>query len=146
MDGLSSFYPVLEGIDYLVNSDSEVALFQFTSSIHSFEQYQCKVCKQQNNLTMQVNLGHCLIPFHMFLTQIITGWKAPTPIFMNSMFMKKNSPFTRFISNKITKLAETGITNNLYKRHVISEPNCKSIQVKGQKFAKENLKSLNIQI
>ena len=45
MDGLSSFYPVLEGIDYLVNSDSEVALFQFTSSIHSFKQYQCKVCK-----------------------------------------------------------------------------------------------------
>ena len=45
MDGLSSFYPVLEGIDYLVNSESEVALFQFTSSIHSFEQYQCKVCK-----------------------------------------------------------------------------------------------------
>ena len=65
---------------------------------------------------------------------------------MNSMFMKKNSPFTRFISHKITKLAETGIANNLYKRHVISEPNCKSIQVKGQKIANENLKSLNIQI
>ena len=95
---------------------------------------------------MQVNLGHCLIPFHTFLTQLITGWKAPTPIFMNSMFMKKNSQFTRFISHKITTLAETGITNNLYKRHVISEPNCKSIQVKGQKIAKENLKNLNIQI
>ena len=95
---------------------------------------------------MQVNLGHCLIHFHTFLTQIITGWKAPTPIFTDSMFMKMNSPFTRFISHKITKLAETGITNNLSKRHVISEPNCKSIQVKGQKIAKENLKSLNIQI
>ena len=85
---------------------------------------------------MQVNLGHCLIQFHTFLTQIITGWKAPTPIFTDSMFMKKNSPFTRFISYEIIKLAETGITNNLSKRHVISEPNCKPTQVKGQKISK----------
>ena len=81
-----------------------------------------------------------------FLKQIIEAWKAPTLSFTISMYMKKNSLFTRFFSHKITKLAETGITNNLYKRHVISEPNCKSIQVKGQKIAKENLKSLNIQI
>ena len=42
MEGLSSFYPVLEGIDYLVNSDTEVALFQFMN-LHSFQEYQCKV-------------------------------------------------------------------------------------------------------
>ena len=52
------------------------------------------------------------------------------------MFMRKNSPFTRFISYKIVKLAETGITNNLSKRHVISEPNCKPTQAKGQKISK----------
>ena len=73
--------------------------------------------------------------FH-FLKQITTVWKAPTPTFTNSMFMKKNSPFTRFISYKITKLAETGIINNLSKRYVISEPNCKPTQAKGQKISK----------
>ena len=52
------------------------------------------------------------------------------------MFMRKNSPFTKFISYEIIKLAETGITNNLSKRHVISEPNCKPAQAKGQKISK----------
>ena len=43
MEGsLSSFYPVVEGIDHLVNSDTEVALFQFMN-LHSFQEYQCKV-------------------------------------------------------------------------------------------------------
>ena len=42
MEGLSSFFPVVEGIDYLVNSDTEVALFQFMN-LHSFQEYQCKV-------------------------------------------------------------------------------------------------------
>ena len=69
-------------------------------------------------------------------SQITMTWKAPKPTFTNSMFMKKNSPFTRFIAYKITKLAETGITNNLLKRYEISEPNCKPTQVKGQKISK----------
>ena len=42
MDGLNSFRPVVEGMDYLVNSDTEVALFQFMN-LHSFQEYQCKV-------------------------------------------------------------------------------------------------------
>ena len=42
MEGLSSFYPVVKGIIYLVNSDTEVALFQFMN-LHSFQEYQCKV-------------------------------------------------------------------------------------------------------
>ena len=42
MDGLSSFYPVAEGLDYLVNSDNEVALFEFIN-LHSYQEYQCKV-------------------------------------------------------------------------------------------------------
>ena len=42
MDGLSSFYPVVEGIDYLVNSDTEVALFHFFN-VHSYQEYECKV-------------------------------------------------------------------------------------------------------
>ena len=41
MDGLSSFFPIAEGLNYLVNSDTEVALFHFQQ--HSFEEYQCKV-------------------------------------------------------------------------------------------------------
>ena len=44
MDGLSSFYPVVEGLDYLVNSDNEVALFEFIN-LHSYKEYQCKVKK-----------------------------------------------------------------------------------------------------
>ena len=44
MDGLSSFYPVVEGIDYLVNSDTEVALFHFFN-VHSYQEYECKVNK-----------------------------------------------------------------------------------------------------
>ena len=46
------------------------------------------------------------------------------------MYMKKNSPLTPFVSNTIMKLAETGVKNNLSKRHVISEPNCKPIRTK----------------
>ena len=42
MEGLSSFYPLTEGIDYLVNSDAEVALFHF-QSINYLEKYHCKV-------------------------------------------------------------------------------------------------------
>ena len=42
MDGLNSFYPVVEGIDYLLNSDTEVASFLFIN-VHSFQEYQCKV-------------------------------------------------------------------------------------------------------
>ena len=42
MEGLSSFYPVVEGLDYLVNSDNEVALFEFIN-LHSYQEYQCKV-------------------------------------------------------------------------------------------------------
>ena len=48
------------------------------------------------------------------------------------MYMKKNSPFTPFVSNAIMKLAETGVKNNLSKRHVIFEPNCKPIRTKGR--------------
>jgi len=36
MDGLNSFYPVSEVIDYLLNGDTEVALFQFMN-LHSFQ-------------------------------------------------------------------------------------------------------------
>ena len=49
-----------------------------------------------------------------------------------SMYMKKNSPLTPFVSNALMKLSETGVKNNLSKRHVISEPNCKPIRTKGR--------------
>ena len=70
------------------------------------------------------------------MPQITRAWKAPTPTFTMSMFMKKKSLFTRFISYKIIKLAETGITNNLSKRHIISQPNCNPTRAKGQKISK----------
>ena len=135
MEGLSSFYPVVDGIDYLVNSDNEVALFQF-ENLHSLKEYHCKV-KTLKKLHQLLIIDSILKLFLMqILKQITIVWKAPTHSFTISMYMKKNSPFTGFISYKITKLAEAGITNNLSKRHVISEPNCKPMQAKGQKISK----------
>ena len=47
--------------------------------------------------------------------------------------MKKDSPLTPFVAHAIKKMAETGVKNNLSKRHgVISEPNCKPIRTKGR--------------
>ena len=47
--------------------------------------------------------------------------------------MKKNSPLTPFVAHTIKKMGETGIKNNLSKRHgVTSEPNCKPIRTKGR--------------
>ena len=68
MDGLSSFYPFTEGIDYLVNSDTEVALFHFQdiNYINSFEKYRCKV-KTSKKLRFNGDNGvHILILFHAF--------------------------------------------------------------------------------
>ena len=39
---VNSFYPFAEGIDYVMNSDTEVALFHL-QDINSFEKYHCKV-------------------------------------------------------------------------------------------------------
>ena len=50
-----------------------------------------------------------------------------------SMYMKKDSPLTPFVAHAIKMIAETGVKNNLSKRHgVISEPNCKPIRTKGR--------------
>ena len=50
-----------------------------------------------------------------------------------SMYMKKNSPLTPFVAHTIKMMGETGIKNNLSKRHgVISQPNCKPIRTKGR--------------
>ena len=45
--------------------------------------------------------------------------------------MKKNSPQTEFVAHNLMKIAETGIKNNLIKRHVISDSDCKTLRSKG---------------
>ena len=45
--------------------------------------------------------------------------------------MKKNSPQTQFVAHSLLKIAETGIKNNLIKRHVISDSDCKPLRSKG---------------
>ena len=55
--------------------------------------------------------------------------------------MKKNSPLTPFIAHKIRKLTERGLSNVLYSRHRISEPNCKPIVSKGKSLSLEKLAS-----
>ena len=75
MDGLSSFYPVLEGIDYIVNSDTEVALFLFIN-VHSFQEYQCKV------KTFKKFIVKTLLWVHILCT---IGW----PLFARLWTIKK---------------------------------------------------------
>ena len=45
--------------------------------------------------------------------------------------MKKNSPQTEFVAHSLLKIAETGIKDNLIKRHVISDSDCKPLRSKG---------------
>ena len=45
--------------------------------------------------------------------------------------MKKNSPQTEFVAHSLLKIAETGIKNNLIKRHVVSDADCKPLRSKG---------------
>ena len=77
MEGLSSFYPVVDGIDYLVNGDTEVALFQFMN-LHSFQEYQCKVKTLKNLLYSQwcgyttVSLIHWHLRIHVIITFLVS--------------------------------------------------------------------------
>ena len=59
MEGLSSFYPLTEGIDYLVNSDTKVALFHF-QGINAIEKYHCKV-KISKQLRLMVIMSFILL-------------------------------------------------------------------------------------
>ena len=58
------------------------------------------------------------------------------------MYMKKKSPLTPFIWQQIREMEERGITNILYHRHRISEPNCKPIHAKGSSLGIEKMASL----
>ena len=60
------------------------------------------------------------------------------------MFMKKKSSLTPFIWQEIRKMEESGITDILYKRHRISEPNCKPIRSKGNSLGIEKTAPLFI--
>ena len=44
------------------------------------------------------------------------------------MYLKKKSPLTPFIWHEIQKMEESGITDILYRRHKVYEPNCKSMK------------------
>ena len=58
------------------------------------------------------------------------------------MYMKKKSPLTPFIWQQIREMEERGITNILYHRHRIAEPNCKPIHAKGSSLGIEKMASL----
>ena len=58
------------------------------------------------------------------------------------MYMKKKSPLTPFIWQQIREMEELGITNILYNRHRISEPNYKPIHAKGSSLGIEKMASL----
>ena len=69
MEGLSSFYPVVKGIDYLVNSTTEVALFQFMN-LHSFQEYQCKVKTLKNIILIYWHLRIHVMLCYIFLVSV----------------------------------------------------------------------------
>ena len=58
------------------------------------------------------------------------------------MYMKKGSEFTPFIAYEVLKLKEIGIMNVLSKRHIIQEPNCKPLQIKGKSIGMEKFASV----
>ena len=59
-----------------------------------------------------------------------------------SWFMQKNSSFTPFIGHMLNKMAESGITNILTKRHLVAEPNCKPVRETGQSLGMKKFASL----
>ena len=74
--------------------------------------------------------------------QISSIWKGKSTLYTVSMYMKKKSPLTPFIWQQIRKMEERGISNILYDRHRISEPNCKPIHAKGSSLGIEKMASL----
>ena len=89
MDGLNSFFPLTDGLKYLFNS-SKVAILEVGDNIRFANNQPCKL-------------------------QSI--WKSPSPLYTASMYMKKNSPLTPFISHEIRKLTEQGVVKLLYARY-----------------------------
>ena len=89
MDGLNSFFPLTDGLNYLFNS-SKVAILEFGDNIRFANHQPCKL-------------------------QSI--WKSPSPLYTASMYMKKNSPLTPFISHEIRKLTEQGVVKLMYARY-----------------------------
>ena len=78
--------------------------------------------------------------------QISSIWKGKSTLYTVSMYMKKKSPLTPFIWQQIREMEERGITNILYHRHRISEPNCKAIHAKGSSLGIEKMASLFVVI
>ena len=79
---------------------------------------------------------------YSILFQITSVWKSPTPFMLLSMYMKKKSPLSPFISHALLKIAETGVKNHFSKRHVISEPNCKPLRKEGRSLGMPFLMSI----
>ena len=69
-------------------------------------------------------------------------WKSSAALYYRTMYMKKGSQFTPFIAYEAMKLRETGIMNILLKRHIIPEPNCKPLQIKGKSIGMEKFASV----
>ena len=68
-------------------------------------------------------------------------WKNSIPVYYQTMYMNKGSQFTPFIAHELKKLSEVGIKNILAKRHIIPDPNCKPLQIKGKSLGMEKFAS-----
>ena len=69
-------------------------------------------------------------------------WKDPGYLFTRSMYVAKNSPFTKFFSHGLKKLEEAGITDKLTKKYIPSKPNCKTHRKKVSPLNMEKFASL----
>ena len=89
-----------DGVEKLVNDDSNQALFAISDAVHFFKEYHC---------------------------QVQSVWTNP-PMLFHSMYLRKDSHLTPFITHQLIKLQEVGATHLLYLRNRIAEPNCQPIE------------------
>ena len=114
MEGLKSFQNINNALNELV-SQSKVTIITDGPLVREQENYHCKV--------------HSI-------------WKSATMVSPVSWFMKKNSPFTPFVGKMLNKMAESGITYILTRRHLTDEPNCKPVRRKGKSLGMEKFASI----
>ena len=113
MDGLNSFLPHIDGLEVLFKG-SKVAIIEDGDIIRFTNKHPCK---------------------------LQSVWKSPTALHTGSMYMRKNSTLTPFISHEIRKLTERGVTNMLQKRYRKLDPTCKPTISTGTSMTLEKIAS-----
>ena len=113
MDGLNSFFTLNDGLDILYK-ESNVAIIEVKDAIQFANKHPC---------------------------MLQSVWRSTSPIYTASMFMKKNSSLTPFISHEIRKSIQRGLTNLLQERYKKLDPTCKPTISVGKSMSLERIAS-----